>query len=85
MFDGVPALGRTFNAQDMLANSPKAITAAKQLITDVKQRPIDQQLKDMTSQSIADVRSSEEGREGVSAFLAKRAPRWVVQQEEELS
>lgn len=68
----------------LLANSPKAMTAAKLLIADVKNQAIDQELKDMTSQSIADIRSSEEGREGVSAFLAKRSPRWVAQQEEEV-
>lgn len=61
----------------LLGNGPAAITAAKQLITDVKHKPIDQTLKDKTSQLIADIRCSVEGREGVSAFLDKRPANWI--------
>ncbi|WP_299080940.1 ADOP family duplicated permease [uncultured Paraglaciecola sp.] len=34
LFDGVPALGRTFNAQDMLANSPKVAIISHQIWQD---------------------------------------------------
>ncbi len=61
----------------LLGNGPTAITAAKQLIADVKHKPIDQALKDKTSQLIADIRCSVEGKEGVSAFLDKRPASWI--------
>lgn len=61
----------------LLSNGPAAITAAKQLISDVKHKPIDQPLKDTTSHLIADIRCSVEGREGVSAFLDKRPANWI--------
>jgi len=70
-----PTVNRLVEA--LLGNGPKAITAAKQLIADVKHKTIDQPLKDKTSQLIADIRCSAEGREGVSAFLDKRPASWI--------
>jgi len=63
--------------QALLHNGPIAITAAKQLIAAVKYSTIDQGLKDKTSQLIADIRCSVEGKEGVSAFLDKRPANWI--------
>lgn len=61
----------------LLANGPVAVTAAKQLVTEVQYRAIDQALMDHTSELIATIRSSTEGREGVAAFLEKRPANWL--------
>ena len=58
--------------------SPAAVRACKQLVIDVAEREIDAQLIDATVQGIADIRASEEGREGVQSFLQKRKPAWLV-------
>ncbi len=55
---------------------PQALTAAKELIEAVKHRPADAALVKDTATRIAARRASAEGREGVSAFLQKRAPSW---------
>jgi len=57
--------------------SPAAVRACKQLIADVAGREIDDALIATTVQGIADIRASEEGREGVQAFLQKRKPSWI--------
>jgi methylglutaconyl-CoA hydratase len=63
--------------ETLLANGPRAMAAAKQLIADVAGAPITDQLMADTSQRIAVIRGSEEGREGVTAFLQKRAASWI--------
>ncbi|WP_431110338.1 enoyl-CoA hydratase/isomerase family protein [Variovorax paradoxus] len=57
--------------------SPAAVRACKQLIADVDGREIDDALVAKTVESIADIRASDEGREGVQAFLQKRKPSWL--------
>ncbi|WP_439134550.1 enoyl-CoA hydratase/isomerase family protein [Pseudomaricurvus sp.] len=61
----------------LLANSPAAVTAAKQLVFDVADRVIDTQLIEDTCTRIADIRVSKEGQEGLGAFLEKRQPTWI--------
>jgi methylglutaconyl-CoA hydratase len=61
----------------MLQGGPKAQVAAKRLIGDVANKPIDPNLLDDTARRIAAVRASDEGKEGVSAFLDKRKPNWI--------
>jgi methylglutaconyl-CoA hydratase len=39
-------------------------------------RPFDQTVLQDTARRIADQRASADGREGVSAFLEKRKPKW---------
>lgn len=58
--------------------SPAAVRACKTLIADVAGREIDDALIARTVQGIADIRASDEGREGVQAFLQKRKPSWLV-------
>src|SRR5262249_33583804 len=61
----------------MLACSPAAQLAAKDLIRAVADRPVTSELIQDTADRIAKIRSSPEGREGVSAFLEKRRAAWV--------
>ncbi len=63
--------------KSLLRNSPAAVTAAKKLIADVKDHTANDALLDMTSVSIAEIRGSEEGQEGLKAFLEKRKPNWI--------
>lgn len=51
--------------------------AAKQLVAEVTDRRIDSELIALTASRIADVRSSAEGKEGVTAFVEKRRPNWL--------
>ena len=61
----------------ILKNSPKAITASKDLIHAVANKPINDIVIKDTAQRIADIRATDEGKEGISAFLEKRDPSWV--------
>ncbi len=58
--------------------SPSAVRACKRLVLDVAEREIDAQLIAATVEGIADIRASDEGREGVQSFLQKRKPGWLV-------
>lgn len=49
---------------------------SKKLVRDVAGRPIDKDLGRKTAKRIALRRASAEGKEGVAAFLEKRAPNW---------
>jgi methylglutaconyl-CoA hydratase len=61
----------------LLAGGPLAQKAAKDLITAVQGRPIDATTLEDTAQRIARQRRTDEARDGVSAFLDKRAPAWM--------
>ncbi|MBZ2167470.1 enoyl-CoA hydratase-related protein [Marinobacter sp. F4216] len=63
--------------QQLAQNGPKAMTAAKDLIFAVSQKPIDAEVIDDTAQRIANIRVSDEGQEGLGAFLNKRKASWV--------
>ncbi len=58
-------------------NSPQGMRAAKDLIFAVSHKVIDQTVIQNTAQRIADIRVSDEGQEGLSAFLEKRKPNWI--------
>ncbi|MBB3046993.1 methylglutaconyl-CoA hydratase [Litorivivens lipolytica] len=61
----------------LLANSPQALAQAKQLVLDYANREITPDLIKDSCTRIADIRVSEEGQEGLKAFLEKRSPNWV--------
>ena len=61
----------------LLAASPAALAATKRLLADVVEAPMDDVLLAATAKCIADARVSPEGREGIAAFLDKRAPSWA--------
>jgi methylglutaconyl-CoA hydratase len=65
----------------VLKGGPKALAAAKDLIASVANRPIDRRLVEDTAERIARIRVTPEGREGIAAFLEKRAPGWTKSKE----
>ncbi|HNJ83975.1 MAG TPA: enoyl-CoA hydratase/isomerase family protein [Piscinibacter sp.] len=62
----------------LVANGPMAVRACKKLVQDVAGRAIDADLRADTARRIADIRASDEGREGIASFLGKRAPNWLA-------
>ena len=60
----------------LLRGGPNAQLAAKDLILLISGRPLDD-LSEETARRIARLRVSEEGREGIAAFLEKRKPGWL--------
>ena len=60
----------------LLKSGPSAQAAAKELIQQVQGRAIDESLIEETARRIAEVRASDEAREGLNAFLEKRKPDW---------
>ena len=65
--------------EDLLAGSPDAQHRARILIKTMSGRAIDKSVLDDAASSIAAARASDQGREGVAAFLEKRRPGWVPQ------
>lgn len=65
-------------AQALVSASPAAVRACKKLVQDVAERAIDDALIAATVEGIADIRASDEGREGVASFLQKRKPGWLA-------
>ncbi|MCP4414192.1 MAG: enoyl-CoA hydratase/isomerase family protein [Gammaproteobacteria bacterium] len=70
-------------AHKIVSNGPEAVKAAKELINSVIALQSDgdvQQLREklhsMTATKIADIRASNQGKEGVTAFLEKRQANW---------
>ncbi len=62
----------------LVSASPNAVRACKRLVQDVAEREIDDALVAHTVSGIADIRSSDEGKEGVQSFLQKRKPSWLI-------
>jgi methylglutaconyl-CoA hydratase len=61
----------------VLTSGPKAVAAAKDLVR-VVSRELDDpaRVDELTARRIAERRASDEGREGIAAFLEKRKPAW---------
>ena len=73
--DGLAA-ARDAMIATLAQGGPEAQADAKALVADVAHRVIDDELVAMTARRIADRRASAEAREGLTAFLEKRAPSW---------
>jgi len=61
----------------LVANSPHAVRQAKRLVREVAGAPLNDSLIAATVEGIAQIRASDEGREGVRSFLEKRKPGWL--------
>ena len=61
----------------LLTNGPAAMAETKDQIAGVANRPVDDRLIAAAAARIARIRVSDEGREGVAAFLEKRKPGWA--------
>jgi len=71
------AIGEIVEA--LLKNGPNALRECKELIRAVGSRPLTTEIIEDTAQRICRLRASDEGREGMSAFLEKRKPNWVIE------
>ena len=60
----------------LLSSGPEAIASCKELLHKVPAMT-DEQAKAYTAEMIARLRISQEGQEGMAAFLEKRKPKWV--------
>lgn len=62
----------------LVSASPDAVRACKRLVANVAGRDLTPELIAHTVEAIADIRASEQGREGVQSFLQKRKPNWLT-------
>jgi len=63
---------------DLLRTSgPMAMTHCKKLIFNISNKETLEQALESTARMIAEIRASEEGQEGMAAFLEKRKPKWI--------
>ncbi len=58
-------------------SGPKAMAHCKHLLFNIANKESLDSALDSTARMIADIRASEEGQEGMAAFLEKRKPAWV--------
>ena len=63
-------------AQQILSSGPEALKCCKNLLSTVAQLEM-QEAKIHTAKVIANLRKSDEGQEGMDAFLNKRKPNWM--------
>ena len=62
----------------LCGNGPQALRACKRLVQDVANQPINEALRAETARRIADIRASDEGKEGLQSFLQKRPAQWTT-------
>lgn len=65
----------------LMGNSPQAMRESKALVQEASRHSLTPELRRHTEQSIARIRVSPEGQEGLRAFLEKRPPNWSVEPE----
>ncbi len=61
---------------DILVSSPEAIKETRKMLSEIASKNIDEKMISFTAGKLASARSSEDGKEGVTAFLEKRPPVW---------
>ena len=80
--DVVPAsqLVETCDRQSasLACGGPEAVTGIKDLISWLEGGAVGRDIAEETARRLSNARASDEGREGVAAFLEKRRPRWLV-------
>ena len=62
--------------KSILSSGPEAVAMAKRLVSEVPPM-MPEQFRPFTAEMIAKLRISDEGQEGMDAFLNKRKPSWV--------
>lgn len=71
-----------FKQSELIASilkvSPNAVKEAKKLLTYCDAKPIDEQVIETTIDTLTRIKASDEGKEGLAAYIEKRAPRWVL-------
>ncbi len=60
----------------LMDGAPSAQGRGKKLMLDIVGHPIDDKIIELTVRQIAEARASDEGKEGLSAFLSKTEPSW---------
>jgi methylglutaconyl-CoA hydratase len=66
----------------LYTSGPNAIAAVKELIPLSANMPIDEEIAEETARLIADIRTTPEAQEGLSAFLEKRNAEWTKRPDE---
>ena len=66
-------------AAALLKGAPGACREAKRLVSDIAWRPINAAMIEMTAMRIAQIRTREEAKEGLDAFLTRRPGGWTRQ------
>lgn len=61
--------------EGLLAGGPEALASTKALLRELREASPDE-ATEVTAQRIAELRTGEEGQEGLAAFLEKREPAW---------
>ncbi len=66
--------------RDLLVGGPNAQREIKQLFAQLEVGPITPEVRELTAQTIARVRGTDEAKEGFAAFLGKRPANWIPPQ-----
>jgi methylglutaconyl-CoA hydratase len=74
-----PAVEAVVN--QLRSSGPAAMSHCKTLIDKVSNTLTMEEAIEFTARMIAEIRASEEGQEGMAAFLEKRKPSWVTRRE----
>jgi methylglutaconyl-CoA hydratase len=61
----------------LMTSGPSAMNQCKELILNVTNKLTLEEALEYTAKMIADIRASEEGQEGMKAYLEKRTPGWI--------
>jgi methylglutaconyl-CoA hydratase len=64
----------------LVSSGPNALAACKRMVRSVAEMPLDQ-AGPFTAELIAVLRMSDEGQEGMAAFLERREPRWRLKRD----
>lgn len=62
---------------DLMQGGPTALQEIKTLFAQLQVGPVTTEVRELTAQTIARVRGTDEAREGFAAFLAKRPAEWI--------
>jgi methylglutaconyl-CoA hydratase len=68
--------------RDILQAAPNALAATKKLLFDVARAETLEETRQRRVGLLSELRSSDEGREGMAAFAEKRKPKWVPNEDE---